>query len=136
MPVMHFQPPRPKNHDERILPLVNVVFLLLVFFMLAGRLAVTDPFPVDPPESNSETTPPVGKVVVLVGADGRLAVDGDVVAETALADIVADRLDAGGEVPVELKADANTDANRVIAVMEDLRDAGVSKLRLLTVATR
>ena len=38
--------PRP-GEDERILPLINVVFLLLIFFMLAGRLAVSDPFAAD-----------------------------------------------------------------------------------------
>ena len=50
---MRFEPPRPRNDEERILPLVNVVLLLLIFFMLAGRLAASDPFEIAPPRSAS-----------------------------------------------------------------------------------
>ncbi|MCG8693196.1 MAG: biopolymer transporter ExbD, partial [Minwuiales bacterium] len=42
-----------RSDDDRILPLINVVFLLLIFFMLAGRLSAGDPFRVDPPASVS-----------------------------------------------------------------------------------
>jgi len=31
---MRFERLRPKNDEERILPLINIVFLLLIFFML------------------------------------------------------------------------------------------------------
>ena len=51
---MRFEPPRPRNEDERILPLINVVFLLLIFFMLAGRLSASDPFQVEPPRSSAD----------------------------------------------------------------------------------
>ena len=38
--------------DERLLPLINVVFLLLVYFMLAGALSSPAAFRVDPPKSS------------------------------------------------------------------------------------
>jgi len=31
---MRFEPPRPRNDEERILALINAVFLLLILFVL------------------------------------------------------------------------------------------------------
>lgn len=135
---MRFDPPRlttrrPKNDDERILPLVNVVFLLLIFFMIAGRLAASDPFATTPPRSASAGAPEPGALVVLVGADGRLALDGTVMEAAALEAAVAARLAAEAGVRVQLKADGGAEATAVVAVMERLRTAGVERLSLLTV---
>ncbi len=130
---MRFDPARAKNDDERILPLINVVFLLLIFFMLAGRLAATDPFNVEPPKSAAEGPAGGQEAVVLVGADGRLALDGEVLEAPALRQAVRRRLDAEPEVLFRLKADNRSESLAVVEVMELLRDAGVERLRLLTV---
>lgn len=130
---MHFPEPRPRNHEERILPLINVVFLLLIFFMLAGRLAAIDPFQITPPTSDSEGPAARQELLVLVGADGRLALDNQVMEAAALRDAVAVRLVENVGAGVRLKADSATAATEVVAVMELLREAGVERLTLLTV---
>ncbi|MGF1609917.1 MAG: ExbD/TolR family protein [Kiloniellales bacterium] len=130
---MRFQPPRPKSHEERILPLVNVVFLLLIFFMLAGRLAASDPFRIEPPRSTSEGLVEPQETLVLVGADGRLALDGATIDEAALKAAVAERMSSETPPRVRLKADGQAEATRVVTVMELLREAGVERLKLLTV---
>jgi biopolymer transport protein ExbD len=83
---VRFEPPRPRDDDERVLPLINVVFLLLIFFMLAGALAPADPFRVDPPLSRSEAPPPAEPLTLLIGADGELALDGEPLDEAGLLD--------------------------------------------------
>jgi biopolymer transport protein ExbD len=131
---MRFDPPRPKSDDERILPLINVVFLLLIFFMLAGQLAATDPFDIEPPSSVSENEPGAADIVVLIGADGRLGLDGAILDGAGLRAALAARASDGSRMPeVRVKADGRTPATRVVEVMELLREAGVKKLRLLTV---
>ena len=130
---MRFARPRPKNDDERILPLINVVFLLLIFFMLAGRFSASDPFEIEPPQSASEGAATERDILVLVGADGQLALDGEVMDAAALGAAVAERLSADGAGRLWLKADGDADVNRVVEVMELLRDAGAERLRLLTV---
>lgn len=132
---MRFQPPRRRNDDERILPLINVVFLLLIFFMLAGRFSATDPFQVAPPLSVSEGPAATEEVVIHVSADGRLALDGEILEQQELRAAVAERLDGAAAVRVRLKADGSAEAVRVVAAMELLRAAGVEKLQLLTVAS-
>ena len=130
---MRFQTPRPRNDEERVLPLINVVFLLLIFFMLAGKLSASDPFQVVPPRSLSEGPPAPQDSLVLVGTDGRLALDGVVMEGPALKAALAERLAGAAEVRVRLKADGRAEAARVVAVMELLREAGVERLKLLTV---
>jgi len=130
---MRFEPPRPRNDDERILPLINVVFLLLIFFMLAGRLSASDPFAIEPPRSTGEGQPERQDVLLLIGADGRLALEGMVLESTTLEAALAARLSAEDDPRVRLKADGGAEATEVVAVMEILRAAGVERIDLLTV---
>ena len=122
-----------RNDDDSILPLINVVFLLLIFFMLAGKLSAGDPFRIDPPASVSDAQVAAEYMEILIGADGRLALDDALVDEAGLSTGVKRRLGQGGEVRVHLKADGAAAALQVVGIMELLRDAGVEKLQLLTV---
>jgi biopolymer transport protein ExbD len=120
------------SEDDRILPLINVVFLLLIFFMVAGRLAVADPFRVEPPRSANGVGADRGPAVVLIGADGRLALDGASVETGALAAAVAElRPEA-----VRVKADGAASAGLVVGVLRTLREAGVRQTQLLTIEDR
>lgn len=128
------RPHRTRNNgDESILPLTNVVFLLLIFFMLAGRITAPMPFEVDPPLSVSEANAQAGAIEVQVGADGALAVDGEPLALGALADKVRSKLAEDGDRALRIRADGGGDATRVVSVMQALRDAGATRLRLITV---
>lgn len=131
---MHFQPPRPKNDDERILPLINVVFLLLIFFMLAGKLSASDPFKVAPPQSVSEASVDARDLVIALGPDGQLAFNGTLLDETSLKQAVADKLKVEPAPRFWLKADGQSNATRLITVMELLQASGVERLKLLTVS--
>ena len=116
---------------ESTIPLINVVFLLLIFFMLAGRLSAPMPFEAEPPQSDQERRAGQAAVTVYVAADGRLAVGRT---ETELGELAG----LGGERretesgPVRVRADGNAEANRVIAVLDALREAEIGEVRLLT----
>ncbi len=129
---MQIQPPEQGEELDPILPMINVVFLLLIFFMLAGALHAVDVFEVTPPTSVSETDAMDEEGVVLVGADGQLAIKGAVVDETDLQLAVSDMLAARPEALIRLKADNRVDAVRVVEVMELLEAVGVERLILLT----
>lgn len=121
--------------EENIVPLINIVFLLLIFFMLTGHLAAPEPFDIDPPESRSEAESGRSLSVVLVSADGRIALDGEETDEAGLSEAVAAKVTGAPGFRVHLKADGGTDAGRVVSVMEALRGAGVTELTLLTAAS-
>lgn len=122
---------RPKNDEERILPLINIVFLLLIVFMLAGQLTASGPFRVEPPLSLTALQAQERDITILIGGDGRLALDGTVIEVDALIQAIEARVARGDIGEVRLKADGQADATQVVAVMELLRGAGVESLHLL-----
>ncbi|MBK1668809.1 hypothetical protein CKO28_12285 [Rhodovibrio sodomensis] len=124
------RPPR-RSAPENTIPLINVVFLLLIFFMLAGKLGQQDPFDLTPPSSESARAPTGRPVTVYVGPDGKTALGNQVMALDALETAVRAGL-GEGETVVRLKSDKAAEANRVIAVMDALRRAGVARVTLLT----
>lgn len=114
--------------DESILPLINVVFLLLIFFMVLGSITQADPFPIEPPVSDATADAGEGATVYLA-ADGTLWVNGRTVALDRLGDALRG---ARPSTLVRIKADGRVDAVRLVAVMEGLKGAGIDTVRLLT----
>ena len=121
-----------RDSDPSVLPLINVVFLLLIFFMLVGTLAAADPFEIAPPISASEGPSGSRDMIVLVSADGRMALDGAEMSDAELGQEIADRLADDPLIRLQLKADGTANATLVVEVLELLRDAGVDRLQLLT----
>ena len=112
--------------------MINLVFLLLIFFMLAGALRTPDPFDVEAPAGRGESPAAGRDAVVLIGRDGRLAFDGVETDAKGLGEMVSARAGRQPSLVVRLKADGRTPTPRVIEVMELMRDAGVKRLLLLS----
>ena len=130
---------RDAARPESVLPLINVVFLLQIFFMVAGWLAAGDLFPVSPPVSASERLEPASvDILVLVDATGRIGIAGEDVPLAAVRDRVEILLASagGGRAAVKVKADGQAEAVRVVEVMERLRAAGAVRTVLITERTR
>lgn len=120
--------PRSRSLDDALLPLVNVVFLLMVFFLSAGRFggpAVTDSAP---QTSRAETGTAAPRVLEL-RADGRMALAGEVFMDAEL----AGRSLAWRGAPLDVQASGDVPAARVLRVLAILRGAGLDQVRLLTV---
>lgn len=100
--------PSRDQQSETIIALIDVVFFLLVFFMLIGRMDATAPFEVSPPVADSGTDMPAGGATLAVAADGSLALDGVALsrdeAEAALGRMLA------GDEGLRLRVNAHRDA--------------------------
>lgn len=125
--------PTKRPDDERLLPLINIVFLLLVFFMVLGRIAPADPFKIEPTRSIAEGAAPETPVLIHIGRDGQLALEGEILPEAALIERLALARDTDTAKDIRVKADARAEAVRVAALLRALRAAGVERVRLLTV---
>ena len=127
----------PRHFDNRtrldITPLIDVVFILLVFFMLAGVVRPTAPFPVSPAETTAEDTGELESLVILVDVDGRLAINGDPIRRDDLGPAVSLALVQSPDTRIQLKPDGDTGADLVIALMEEINEAGADALELITV---
>ncbi len=110
--------------------LVDVVFLLLVFFLLAGTLRMAAPFDVTEPEGGGPRITGDARATIWLAADGRLALDDRPI---ELAELVA-RLsadDAATVAGVELRADESARARDLLPLLEQLRDAGIDEVELV-----
>lgn len=123
---------RPRNDDDAVMPLINIVFLLLIFFMIAGKLSAADPFEISPPSSRSAVNTETGSLTLLVGARGELALNGKELDEADLRTALADRFRGDPGIVLRLKADGGAKAADIIEVMEIIREAGAGELDLLT----
>jgi biopolymer transport protein ExbD len=131
---MRFSRPKSTRDSEaNLIPLINIVFLLLIFFMLAGRLAPTELMALEPPRSDSLRSAPVTTLVVLVDQGGQIRLEGETLDEETLMDRIALHL-ADGPQSLQIKADAGLDAIQLLDLLEQMRAAGAEELDLLTLA--
>ncbi len=119
---------------ENILPLVNVVFLLLIFFMLAGAFSRPDMFKIESPIADNDNAADRKIVTVLVNAEGEMAYNDLILDMEDLKHLVAGEVKHNSLITLQLKADANMNAVALIDIMEILKDTGLESIHLLTVS--
>ncbi|HLQ85079.1 MAG TPA: biopolymer transporter ExbD [Salinisphaeraceae bacterium] len=123
-------PKRQRSLDDSILPLINVVFLLLIFFVVAGVIARQAPFDIILPQTmRTETRSVPAEQILAIAADGRLAFAGEPIASAELDDILATWPE--GEA-LQIQADSDLPARQLNPLLERLRRAGIVEVRLLT----
>lgn len=130
---MRLERPKPEKELVNITPLIDVVFILLIFFMLAGSIEPKEPFNITPATSTAEVRGDVQDFVILIDKQGQIALDDRVIPKDDLSKIIREVMVANPSALIQLKPDAEADAVEVIEVMEAIRDAGAQYLVLLTV---
>lgn len=115
--------------QEPMLPLINIVFLLLIFFMIAGSLQKLGPFEVDPPTSQTAEGQPEDTIVLWFGSNGEIGID----ELTGGLDRLSSMLPADyiGR-PVEIRADWQVEGAKVVTLLARLQELGIEKVQLMT----
>lgn len=123
-----------RTSEENVLPLINIVFLLLIFFMITGALSATLPFDVEPPTvTRAEADEPPGEGVA-IAADGRIAFAGEHIDIDELVERAAHwREETGPDAALPVQADATAASEHLLVVVDRLREAGVRQIRLIAV---
>lgn len=124
--MIRFGPDRPRRRPN-LTPMIDVVFLLLVFFMLVSRFGVDRVLPLSMAGGGGGWSGPPRLVDV---APGGLALNGAPVAADALAAALAPLM-PGADAPVVLRARDGAPLQALVAVMETLGQAGFSRLVLV-----
>ncbi|MCR9108578.1 biopolymer transporter ExbD [Marivita sp. XM-24bin2] len=128
---MKLSRPISKQPPETIVALIDVVFFLLVFFMLIGRMDATAPFDVTPPSAETGADMPSGGITVSVSAAGDFAVDGLAVADGALNEVVAQGLSASAETLVRINAHRDTELRHVLPLVSRIEGLGAKDVVLV-----
>ena len=127
---MRLRQPKRREPPENTIPLINVVFLMLIFFLFAGSVARDDARRIEPPVNilKDETVRSTGALV--------LDTDGDTFAgedRVSVADWLA-RQDRESERagPLKIAADGALKADHLEKVLDDFRAAGRTDIVLIT----
>lgn len=119
-------PPLRRRPAENVVPMINVVFLLLIFFLMTAEIAPPEPFDVAPP--HAEGTPVDVGDRLYAGPEGALAYG------TARGPAVFAALaDRAGEAPLPLRADAGLEGQALAALLARLAGVGQDRVTLLVV---
>lgn len=117
-----------------IVPMIDTVFFLLVFFMMASlSMAVYRGLPVNLPSGATGQPAPAEHVAVTVERDGRTYLDREPVAPGALEARLRERAARSPGLQVVISADAEVAHGRVVDVLDAARGAGVSRLAVAVV---
>lgn len=130
---MRLAAPPKKASAEWVLQLINIVFLLLLFFIVNGTIANLQETDILPPRGLAlNAGKPLGDAAY-VGADGTLKFRGSAMSAEGIR-ILMQREAASGEVPafLQILADRKLKAARLVAVLQELRAQGFENLSLMT----
>ena len=123
------------SSDDNLVPLINIIFLLLIFFMVAGRITTSDVVPVDAPQSTAQTPQAEADVSLLVSASGDVYVESQLVEIKALTGLLQKRLAESVDPEafrVHVKVDAALPVEDLKTVLGSVRSAGLLRVSLLT----
>lgn len=120
------RPRQRPNGDDQLIPLINIVFLLLVFFMVAGQIAAPFNRQLELPPAAPGTAPERGPRVLEVDADGAVTLGEQ---PLALNDITAA---VRGASAVAVRADRRATAAMLQQVLLQVRAAEVVTITLHT----
>jgi biopolymer transport protein ExbD len=129
---------RPREEPEvNLTSLIDVVLLLLVFFMVSTSFLKETEIRLRLPEAEavqrSEAEPPI---VITVTADGGFFVDGREVINRRVDTLRRAIVEAAGEDrsrPVTIRADARTEHQAVVTAMDVAGRLGFTKINIATV---
>jgi biopolymer transport protein ExbD len=134
---MNLQPQRSEEPDINLTPLIDVVFLLLIFFMVSTTFKHETQLSVELPEAAA--TPVESKqneFELVINAEGKYFIDDKAVVNPGLKTLMrAIEKYTGGDtdIPFIIRADAKTPHQAVITAMDVASRLGYEKISIATV---
>ena len=129
---MQFEGRQRIRHGINLVPLINIVFLLLIFFMLSSTLVTPDKFDIQLPESDKGDSHESVPIVILVRGDGTIAINNLAVSLTELADLLVSEIEGGAQPELMVRADALANTKDIVAVLRQAKIAGIEAVALAT----
>lgn len=118
-----------RHRDDNVIPLINVVFLLLVFYMIAGQITDTYGRHVEPPVSGSEKFLGHPSIVLVLESDHSLSINGEYVELESLDAAMLGQTGAQRGTVV-VKADKEVKAAGLDRLLNVLREHHVATITL------
>lgn len=114
-----------------IIPMIDIIFFLLVFFMMNSLQTIAQKaLSVQLPQAQSASAPVQMPIILTVDADGHITMDNKPVSYDEASDMMKKHISENANAAVILQADKRTAHGQVVAVMDMLKAAGVKRLAI------
>lgn len=131
---MKFRARRRDPIEANLTPLIDVVFLLLIFFMVSTTFTHENQMRINLPEAEAESSQAENdQINLMILQDGAYSVNGKAVANRDIATLMeALSREAGGnlEQAVVISADADTTHQSVVRAMDAAGRLGLTQIRI------
>jgi biopolymer transport protein ExbD len=133
---LQFRRQKSAEVSVNLTPLIDVVFLLLIFFMVSTTFTQETHLNLDLPEATGEDSESVAKQIeIVISVDGQYVLNGRSLVNNKLLTLRKALSELAGNnlsTPLVITADANTPHQAVITAMDAAGQEGFSHLSLTT----
>ena len=133
---MKFKTRRDEDLSVGLTPLIDVIFILLIFFMVTTTFDRSSELKIDLPEAKSDASPSQDiSLEVAIDAQGNFFINRvKVISTQPKALFLAISKAAGNDktIPVVIKADANTPHQAVVTAMDTVGRLGLRRMSIAT----
>ena len=135
---MNFRQLRRPEVSINLTPLIDVVFLLLIFFMVSTSFSELTQLVVDLPEAEGSSATTDEALMLTVDVAGNMTLNGEAVPNDArgLSLALRQQLSGNTDIPVTLSADAMTPHQYVVTAMDVAAQLNITRLTIATENTR
>nr|VFJ87266.1 MAG: biopolymer transport protein ExbD [Candidatus Kentron sp. LFY]VFJ87727.1 MAG: biopolymer transport protein ExbD [Candidatus Kentron sp. LFY]VFK14492.1 MAG: biopolymer transport protein ExbD [Candidatus Kentron sp. LFY] len=125
----------PEAPDVTLTPLIDVVFLLLIFFMVSTTFERSSELSIELPEATPEAELSEGRIIeVAIDAQGYYYINGKQLVNTQFETLkkALTKLNTPNSPPLILSADEGTPYQSVVTLMDVAQQLGFARLRFAT----
>ena len=120
-----------KKARIEIIPMIDTIFFLLVFFMISTlSMSQFKGMPVNLPKAASGQQAPAESAAITIDKDSRLFLNQQAIDKAALGEALRQQLVKNPEMLVVINADDGVQHGQVVEVMDIARSANVAKMAI------
>jgi biopolymer transport protein ExbD len=127
---------RGEEPEVNLTPLIDVVFILLIFFMVSTTFQKESQIKIELPEASGEPVEDRKELLeIVIDAEGRYFIDQQQVVNTELGTLkraIQKYLGKQTDLPVVIRADRSTPYEAVVRAMDATAQLGLVKMSLAT----
>lgn len=129
---MEFKRNTRKLRAISMVSLIDIVFTIILFFLVAGHLEKFSIVSVELPRADSGQRLQEGPVVVSLGKYGEVVINDELYEGAAIGNELKRQFAINPERIITIKADTHLEANSLVDFLEKIRSAGGKNLSLVT----
>lgn len=130
---MQFEGRRRSGQIPNLTPLIDIVFLLLVFFMLTSHFVQEQAIDIDLPVADSgEAVTQDEQLELVISAEGRYLLDDHIIEPNSLESVLREKLSQRQERTLRIRGDRHAPLGSAVTVLDTARKAGATAVDVVT----